>query len=55
MKRRAPTFLASIATFAIVTFTACAAVAGLTGHNWFADTTNVQLHGKTSIPSDNGK
>ena len=52
MKRR---FLASIAAFAIVTFTGRAAVGGLTGYNWFADTTSVQLRGKTSTPSANGK
>jgi hypothetical protein len=48
-------FLASIATLAISMFAAPAVVAGLTGQNWFANSTSVELHGKTSIPSANGK
>jgi hypothetical protein len=48
--------LASIATLAIIiTFAARAAVAGLAGLNWLADSTSIQLRGKTSIPSANGK
>jgi hypothetical protein len=50
-------FLASIATFAIIiAFGARAAIAGLGGLGWlFADSTSIELRGKTSIKSANGK